>query len=33
MRLTELPYYKVGRCRRYQRADVVTYLEKVRVAA
>jgi len=31
-RLPDLPYYKLGRCRRYQRGDVLDYLKKVRVA-
>ena len=33
MRLTALPYYKIGRCRRYDRADVQRYLQRARVAA
>jgi excisionase family DNA binding protein len=34
-RLTErgdLPYYRVGRQKRFRRADLVTYLDSVRVA-
>jgi excisionase family DNA binding protein len=33
MRLTALPYYKIGRCRRYDRADVLAFVRRTRVAA
>lgn len=32
-RLTELPYYKIGRCRRYRRIDVDQYLAFARRVA